>query len=607
VLSQVDVNPEINALTQRFIVILDSWVDVNKAGWYYSQVSAAAEKKDEASLIIAKSLKRYLSTAIELRKPLDGAQASYENFWKRCYERLFFYYFVKLSKIYDLPHAKRDIYGLIQLRKYIQLPQKVDLNDADRATLVDDLTRVIRIYLSRVSQNKKYILTVADVKAARDLHNNVLNRYFQLRDLKNAFEDLPHVYMKYVHIRPSILIRFAQILDYIITKVEGLGKGSWLPFYRENDAPIIELLVRLNDIRQEIAEMMLFQERLLLTPDLERDDLIEAMQQLVQCGDYHFLPRETFFEFTNQQSFSIEAFTDREIGLGVPPHQQSAWRQNYIMKYVEAKNKEVTPIPFAELWAWHETLLTGNESAPSAELPIALARLVMVDPLKLSTQGIYVPSLVLDAILVEKPIDLTLGSASASSAIGLFASSVLTINQFFIDDYDARERFLAINQAVPMIDSLYKKTSNGVRFNRSNLNWVGGSPVASQDVIREMLLLRDAIYLIEKELESTKKVVSCPAMKSYMALVHSIQVALRPKIEAIVDAVMEGVKHINSGDGSPIASVKKALRQVIVELKDAKRLDYYNKHMTNAKELEDKQQSAADYYLSAISRSMPSS
>jgi hypothetical protein len=376
-LRQIDLDPYHQGMTNNLVLIMNDWVHQHSTGWYQTQnkkleiITEASEDKLHPTEI-QYGLKRYLETANKLKKPIAGQVEKlllptshkyiekfvnvYLNFWHQCAYATFYNYLLKVSRLPDEAFGndkgKIYIYALLKFRNQTRLT--LQLNTEDSKQLLIDIDKVIAGILAKANLERNFLLSEANVYASPDIMHEIMPRYFKLLDLRREFES-SQVLARYAHVRPTVLIQFAQLVDYIYklfsdnaTEKTSLFRKKYTVVDKAKARKVLNIL----DVkRREIATVMAFHEKLQLSYGIP--DLIEVVQSIVDNKSVKLLPTTTFFQYEAKQVFSLGEFSasDPDAPKYIDARDHSVWRRDYITKHTP-EVPEITPVIEHEVNVW---------------------------------------------------------------------------------------------------------------------------------------------------------------------------------------------------------------------------------------------------------------
>jgi hypothetical protein len=373
----IDLDTYHQGMINNLIVIMNEWVHQHLTGWYQTQnkkleiITEASENKLHPTEIQL-GLKRYLETANKLKKPKAGQVERlllptshkyvekfvnvYRNFWHECAYATFYNYLLKVSRLPDEAFrndkGKIYIYALLKFRNQTRLTLQIKAEDSKQ--LLIDIDKVISGILAKANLERNFLLSEANVYASPDIMHEIMPRYFKLLDLCREFESSPAL-ARYVHVRPTVLIQFAQLIEYIYKLFSDDATEKTTLFRKKytvlDKAKAKKVLNMLDVKRHEIATAMAFHEQLQLSHGIP--DLIEVLQSIVDNKSVKLLPTATFFQYDSRQIFSMGEFSasDLDAPKYIDPKDHSAWRRDYIAKH-KPEVPEITPIIEHEVNVW---------------------------------------------------------------------------------------------------------------------------------------------------------------------------------------------------------------------------------------------------------------
>jgi hypothetical protein len=379
-LKSIGLDDYYHGLMTNTIAIMNEWIHLHETGWYRSQnnklnvlVEVTTNKLREQE--IHHGLKRYLETANKLKKPKQGQVERrlrpnshlffekfvnvYRAFWSNCAYTSIYNSLLAISRI-PAEHLRNGqdkihVYALLKLKNQ-ELP-RLHISVDETKQLMLDIDKVIVGILSRAETEKRFFISEAEAYASLDLAHKILPKYHKLADLRREFEASP-LHARYVHVRPAILIQFAQLIDYIYKVFDDAAteKKSLFRTYTEIDKEkAAAALQMLTEKRQELAITMVFHEKLALSFGYE--DFIEALQNTIENKAVRLLPSAAFFAFEERQTFVLGEFdaNDLDAPKPIPAEKQRQWRREYINQYAPEALRQIAPIPLYEVEAWlHE-------------------------------------------------------------------------------------------------------------------------------------------------------------------------------------------------------------------------------------------------------------
>jgi len=181
------------------------------------------------------------------------------------------------------------------------------------------------------------------------IEESFLQNYYLLHDYKTEYET-DEDYALFVHVRPNLLICFAQILGYIIKAIS-----------KDHKSKNVTLINLLKAKEFAIAKMFLFQERLYLSAGFT--DFIEAMQDVFKNEGVNFFPTKIFFAYDETQEIPIGEFEkkDKLAPSAIHRKDRSQWRRTYITEKLGVT--VINPLAQTQLCIW-QTAQAKNQVAP---------------------------------------------------------------------------------------------------------------------------------------------------------------------------------------------------------------------------------------------------
>jgi hypothetical protein len=386
-LRQIGLDTYHQDMSNNLVLIMNTWVHQLASGWYKTQkkkldIIAEASINNLHPIEIQLGLTRYLETANKLKKPIEGKVERrllptsskyiekfvnvYQNFWHQCAYFTFYNYLLKVSRLPDEAFrndkGKIYIYALLKFKNQTLLALQLSAEDAKQ--LMIDIDKVIAGILPKAHLSGNFLLSEANVYAAPDIMHQIMPRYFKLLDLRREFESLPAL-ARYVHVRPTALIQFAQLIEYIYKLFSDDAIEKMTLFQKKytviDQAKAKQVLDILDVKRHEIAIVMAFHEKLKLSYGIP--DFIEAVQSIVDNKSVKLLPTPAFFQFESGQILAMGEFaaTDLDAPKYIDPKEHSLWRREYIAKHAP-EILEMTPV------VEHEVNLWLNEQANIKEV-----------------------------------------------------------------------------------------------------------------------------------------------------------------------------------------------------------------------------------------------
>lgn len=617
VLLAENLNSPIKELVRNLTKILDSWVVEN---WYKTHSNN-------------KLFHRYLTVAFKLKKPIQGEveilptqdsnskpkkkfSFTYQEFWQDCYEKLILSFLVRLSKRYgdELKDAKLHMCALMQFKEYV-IPQ-LDLEEKHILNLQATIDKLVFIYSQRASQQDAYCLSPAEVNQAKEMKDyfDIGLAYHRLRDLKNAFEESP-IYARYCHIRPGILIQFAEAINSVCCDIETtINKSKSYFFSNENIVsqltPILKILEKK---RSEIIEVMIFQEKLLLTFGF--DDLIEILQDLIQNKDGTLLPPKAFFMSDEDSVSSYEIMLDHSKKITpIAKKNYSAWRREYIQHHGNSELiQNISPIKLDELNSWLDKRARKNACIKQSQW-IPLNDTPKVIPTENTFEIIAVPSIVAAEIFRVKSSDLS--QLSAPSSMGFFKkeppshhyASQVTAYDFFINQFNFRKEFYNLNTYIHVIESLQKQIDSRENF-KIHFIWVTDPAMAKQAIFsknnRPYLLTEETetnfntlisiLHLLNIELRRAELCLQNSisadrkAMQLYVTFINEKIKTLHDQVNKIAKYWIDQVKDVSVNNFPPIRLFNQLLKDLVVKSQNKEILDYFNMNIAKNTILEEQE------------------
>ncbi len=433
----ISVGSDFREAIDKLVSTMDGWIHTYSKGWYHSQkelldnlMSPASEglevingklplasgdawkqlieekrkitESNLGSLEIKDSLRMYLQTAYNLRKPkkgqiervkipnknkyIEGFANGYRYFWFQCAYHIITNCLIRIHKMTkeELSDGKGKLYIYALLKMKAKELESFLLSDDDRQKLLTDFDKVILSLKSTCGIDDHFVLTEKEILASTVVSHQIMLKYLPLIDLKREFDASP-LYAQFVHVRPAILIQFAQLIDYVYNEVSKVvtSKKSIFQYYSaSNKDELNSILSILNNKRKEIATVMAFQERLHLS--YGHYDIIECLHTFVDNKAAKLLPTHLFFNFETNQTFRVVNFDeqDPEAPKVVPVSEQGHWRRDYVLQHAGKEFHETTPVPnkYVTLWLDEQVRIEKGITYENQDnvIPTEMVRIVSV-------------------------------------------------------------------------------------------------------------------------------------------------------------------------------------------------------------------------------------
>lgn len=341
---------DIQDLFNKFILTMNEGIHNKSIGWHTRIISSMDEKDNPYSgpleehhkIELKKSMNRYLETANRLQKDKAGSMESltlvtaqktiekyanvYQNFWDSCVEELFLTFLVNISgkteQDFQDGAGRSYIYCLLQLQQYTLV--KLSLDEERTARIQTGITKVINLILELSRLNLPLLLTETEIQEAHVIRDSLFKKYLTLSDLRQEYELNPSC-ATYIHLRPEIIIEFAQLIDYVIQKVENESVVD--KKFKKNKQAIMHIL---ENKRKELALTMALQEKLYVS--FGTDDYIEALSGIIANPKSKFLPHKILFSYLDNQSIQVAHYPsdDAKAPKQIEKLLHSRWRLKYI-------------------------------------------------------------------------------------------------------------------------------------------------------------------------------------------------------------------------------------------------------------------------------------
>lgn len=354
-----------------------------KIGWFKQLESQFSEEKD----FLAQA-EIYLTAARRLQAPESGRCMFWEEksrvvdvnkgFWDDCVGAVPSSLAVVLAKQYlaDRPpheNARIDIYTLFRIKQNFLSR----LEESERNKISANINTSLKLIYRTVKIPECFILSKEEVKAAHDVRDDLKNKMMNVSLLRLLLESTPEV-IRYIHLRPYILVHFAQALDYLYDHINYSHKLSvGLVKTAISGVSVHPALVILDKKRQEIAAVMSFQEMLLdrygssdfieclqlaignvsknefvklsqskSTVQDFKQNALQSMQDLFSLACFKAVPTGSFFKMEKRAKIQVIKFdsADPDKPKWIELDELSTFRKKYIAlhstKKMEAKKEE---------------------------------------------------------------------------------------------------------------------------------------------------------------------------------------------------------------------------------------------------------------------------
>jgi hypothetical protein len=623
VLHSEQMDPAIKKYVHDLADLLDNWVAPLETGWYVSlkkilndkypeKLDLAIDRKLTLKLDNIKlGLNKYLTTCYLLKNRFafktvgaDQPLFYYDEFWKNCYNQLISSNLTKVIKNDKSIESKILIYGLWKFKE--QTLSTLNINIEHVIKLQEEIDRSVKKFFSTQNAVNKFILTSDEIKKAGSVCDSIMINYYKLLSVEKAFGSNT-LYADYIHIRPAILIQLAGLLDFVIQKINDTQHSKntsylryasqYVPnvvssyvskytptaisqFWRTESNKWLELRI-LEKKRKDIAEMMQFQEQLLLM--FQSDDFLDVLHTLIENKDTSLLPEKDFFKFESMQVFTISHSSLPESKISDLKN-ISFLRRQYISLYAGAGKKEIVPIPLDELTEWQnkqEDL--KHSSVDDQAIPLSLVGIA--DPATCSINEIFIPRIIVAGFRIEHE------AATSSSSLfrGFFAKSIGESNNNLYDyfiHHSENRRFFYINK----IGSLVKYFHNleATKASYEDL-------IFDEKIKVNCNLLIESLKALDNELDSAESAMKNmssndrPFMSEYIDFVKIKKESFCNITIKSYDYFVEKIKNINPSDIPKVTILNRSLKKLIKYFNDDKRLMDFEKNVIGNKVLEDEE------------------
>jgi hypothetical protein len=367
--------------------------------------------------------------------------------------------------------------------------------------------------------DKTFKLNIQEEEIVTALQFDLQQRLATLRDLKALVESQPY-FLRYVHVRPMLIIQMTQALDYIYKKISEEQPISLVDnlFKKNKKNVVFDLLSRK---RQEMASVLHFQEA--LKENRDSDDFIEILHQVVGNIKNTILPTSILFHFDKNLPIWIFNPDDDDSPKPIEEKDWSMYRKKYVELHTVNKSNVSFSMPYSQK-------LSREYIHKKLTLSIQSENII---PTKMSY---YVTQLSPDFVIeIEKE---TKKEAKEHKNIE---------QHFFITQARAIRPILEINKLGTSIDFLYRQASNNITWNlhtkydKNNPELTILLPTTSN---RFLLLIKATAFLkneydtILKQLITTQAISSSVSEKMLMQndidIIWKIGKDLEQKIQCIL-------------------------------------------------------------------------
>lgn len=352
---------DIQDLFNKLILAMNEGIHNKNIGWHTRIISSIDAKDNPYSgpleehhkIELKRSLNCYLETANRLQKDKTGSMESltlvtakktieryvnvYQNFWDNCVEELFLTFLVNISgkKEQDFQNGmgKLYIYCLLQLQQYTLV--KLRLDEERIARIQEGITKVIKLIMELSRLKLPLLLTETEIEDAHVIRDGLFKKYLTLSDLRQEYELNPS-FATYIHLRPEVIIEFAQLIDYVIQKME--KETIVNKKLKKNKQFILDIL---ENKRKELANSMALQEKLYIS--FGTDDYIEALIGVIANPKSKFLPHKILFGYLDNQSIQVAHYPidDVKAPKQIEKLFHSRWRLKYIKLHTHCYPNEM--------------------------------------------------------------------------------------------------------------------------------------------------------------------------------------------------------------------------------------------------------------------------
>lgn len=343
----------IQDLFNKLTLTMNEGIHNKNVGWHTRMISLidaednpySSPLEEHHKVELKKSLDRYLETANRLQKEKNGSLESltlptaqqtiekhvnvYKNFWDNCVEELFLAFLVNISAKSE--QELQDGTGKLYLYCLFKLQQstlgKLNLEEDRTARIQACLTKVTRHIMVLCKLQPPFLLTKNELQEAHVIRKNLFKKYQTLVDLRREYESRSSC-STYIHLRSEIVIEFAQLIDYVIKKIEKeLIADKKL---KKNIQPIMEVL---ENKRKELAITMVLQEKLYLS--FGTDDYIETLSKVISNQRSKSLPQRILFGYLDSQLMQVAYYPPDDVSAPklIEKLYHSRWRHKYIKLY----------------------------------------------------------------------------------------------------------------------------------------------------------------------------------------------------------------------------------------------------------------------------------
>lgn len=351
---------DIQDLLNKLTLTMNEGIHNKNIGWHTRMISLidaednpySSPLEDHHKLELKKSLNRYLETANRLQKEKNGSIESltlptskktiekyanvYQNFWDSCVEELFLTFIVGISgkseQEFQDGLGKSYIYCLFQLQQYTL--GKLNLEEDKIAPIQTYLIKTAKHIMELCHLQPPFLLTETEIQEAHLIRDNLFKKYANLNDLRSEYEAISS-YSTYIHLRPEIIIEFAQLINYVIQRVE--KEAIIDKKLKKNKQPIMDIL---ENKRKELAMTMAFQEKLQIS--FGTDDYIEALSYAISNQKSKSLPHRILFSYLESQSMQVAYYPDDDVKAPkkIEKLYHSRWRKEYIKLHAHPQSGE---------------------------------------------------------------------------------------------------------------------------------------------------------------------------------------------------------------------------------------------------------------------------
>lgn len=587
-------DPEIQHLFKVLITLFNNSMHNKEIGWLTKILqNVSAEDKNAKTSPIYLSAKRYLETAAKLQKPKEGMVERltlptsgkvfekhvnvYETFWQDCEEAVIHNYLAnianKIGDELDEDRAKAYLYTILQF-KDITL-DSLTISAEKILKLKTNVEKVAKGVVEKCQLKTTFQLTELQKLQAMAFSKKVLEQRTQLLALKKAFEINP-IYAHYIHFPPSILVQYAQLLDYVNTRINAICKYNFSFFTaKSRKDKMNQLLQILHTKHYEVKQVLRFHQSLYST--FSKDDFIENLCMLVNNREVNLLPIKGFFDFANKFSFTVADFQSNDLLAPkmIKSELISKWRDEYLSTFEEKL-----------------TILPPNQSvSPKSSsrdmyniLPISFFHFVFeLKPLVVAIPTEIISVLTaLDIKNIESiPIKSDLTDKKGDQGNFIF--------DYFVKDAAARKDFFSINRYTKLVDFFHRQIIGHGKilfFSPHSLPGEALCLTKSSIIYMEGLIaaLKISNLSYAKELTSAESVlgkiqnkVQKKIFATYVQLIREVSSQCNKVFTQILNLWLEQITDYPARLYPPIKPMTDLIYLAITLLKDKNLLNKYNK------------------------------